>query len=507
VSSADGVDERRAEVRSAAKGGMVTLLGSGTSAVLGFTLNLMLARLLHAHGAGIVLQSIAVFTIALSFGKLGLDTTAVWCLPRFLMGARHKVKPALIGLLVPAVVTSLLVDLVWVGLMALPHVDVFSREIRTSVLVTAAFLPAASVMVVALASTRAFGGVVPYNLIGNVVVPALRPAGLLLVVAMGGAATQATFAWAWSWLVGAIAALLVVARQVGRRDDLAAMPWRRDSEVSREIFRYSLPRAVMASMEQAILWLDVILVGSILGATQAGIYGSAARFVFAGTIVLTALRIVVAPRFSAMIAGREMDALSHLYLVTTRWIVIFGSPVYVTLAIFAPTVLTWFGHGFGSGAHSMTVLSLGSIALLAAGNVQSLLLMSGRIGWGVFNKLTVLVFNLAMNLWLIPRVGITGAAVSWALSMVLDTVLAAVQVRRATGLTLVPGSTAAALAVVGVCVGLPSGLVVSLLGQGNGSLILAVACSGALLLGYCVVDRRRLELADLALLRRRSRQD
>jgi O-antigen/teichoic acid export membrane protein len=131
--------------------------------------------------------------------------------------------------------------------------------------------------------------------------------------------------------------------------------------------------------------------------------------------------------------------------------------------------------------------------------------MSGRIGWGVANKLSVLAFNLALNLWLIPKVGITGAAVSWALSMVLDTVLAAIQVRRATGLTLAPGPTAAALAAVCLCVAVPSGLVAWLLGQGNLQLVLAVLVSGVLLLGYCFVDRSRLELTDLAVLRR-SRQ-
>ena len=134
--------------------------------------------------------------------------------------------------------------------------------------------------------------------------------------------------------------------------------------------------------------------------------------------------------------------------------------------------------------------------------------MSGRIGWGVANKVSVLAVNLALNLWLIPLYGINGAAVSWALSMVLDTTLAAVQVRRATGISLSLRPTAAALAATCLCVAVPSGLVVLLLGQGNGPLVLALVCSGALLLLYCVLDRRRLELVDLcAVLRRRARQD
>lgn len=507
MSSTDALQGRQSEVRSAAKGGAVTLGGSALSALLGFALNLMLARELGPHGAGIVLQSIAVFTIALSFGKLGLDTTAVWCLPRYLIAEREKVKPALVGLLVPALVASLVVDGILVALVEIPGLHIFSGDVHRAILVAAVFLPPATVMTVGLAATRAFGGVVPFNVIGNVVVPGIRIPLLLVVVGLGGAATAASFSWSVPWLLGAVATLVIVARQVRRRTDLAPMPWRRDRAVSREIYRYSLPRSVMASMEQAILWLDVILVGSMLGATQSGIYGSAARFVSAGVVAFTALRIVVAPRFSAMIAAREIDSLSHLYLTTTRWIVLFGSPAYLVLAFFAKTVLAWFGPKFVPGATAMTILCVGSIAILAAGNVQSLLLMSGRIGLGVANKLTVLAFNLGLNLWLIPKVGITGAAISWALSMVLDTVLAAIQVRRTTGLSLSPGATSASLAAVCLCVAVPCAAVVLVLGQGNGPLVLATVVSGVLLLGYCAVDRHRLELTDLAMLRRGSRQD
>jgi O-antigen/teichoic acid export membrane protein len=298
----------------------------------------------------------------------------------------------------------------------------------------------------------------------------------------------------------------VVVRQVSRREDLHEFHWHRDRAVSREIFRYSLPRSVMAGMEQAILWLDVVLVGSMLGSTQSGIYGSAARFVSAGMIVLTALRIVVAPRFSAMLAAREIDALSHLYLVTTRWIVLFGTPVYLTLAIFAPTVLAWFGGGFGSGAHSMTVLCVGSIATLVAGNVQSLLLMSGRSGWGAFNKMVVVVVNVTGNLLAIPHWGIQGAAVVWALSMALDTALAAYQVRRGLGVSPALGAIAGTVLAVGGCVAAPALAVVAVAGQGSVQLVVAALLAGLVLGSYCVLDRRRLRLDELATVRDRGRR-
>ena len=55
-------------------------MGAAASAALGFAFSLLLARGLGADGAGVVLQAIGCFTIALGLARLGLDTTAVWLL-------------------------------------------------------------------------------------------------------------------------------------------------------------------------------------------------------------------------------------------------------------------------------------------------------------------------------------------------------------------------------------------------------------------------------------------
>jgi O-antigen/teichoic acid export membrane protein len=145
----------------------------------------------------------------------------------------------------------------------------------------------------------------------------------------------------------------------------------------------------------------------------------------------------------------------------------------------------------------MVILCLGSIVVLAAGNVQALLLMSGRSAASAVNKAVVLAFNVLGNILLVPRVGIVGAAVVWAASMALDTGLAAWQVRRGVGVSLSVGPIAYVVAVVTGVVALPSILVVLAWGQGTPQLLVAVLTSGLLLLGYCALDRRRLQLHEL----------
>lgn len=491
------------ELRAAARGGALTLVGSGLSAGLGFLFSLLLARLLGAHDSGVVLQAIAGFTIAMSIGRLGTDTCAVWILPPMVTAEPRRVRSTTALLLGIAVVASGLLALGWWIYQAGGDEPSSSGRaaVASAMSATAPFLPAAAVMVVALAATRAFGGVIPFNLITNVLTPGLRVILVVVAVLAGGGVEAVSLSWGVVWLVGALAALAVLVRQIRA----ATPPGWGDRPPTRAVLAFSLPRAVSSVLEQSVVWLGVLLVGLLAGNGPAGVYGAASRFVAAGIIVSTAVRIVVAPRFSALLAQGRLDDLRELYSVTARWILVFGSPIYVGLAVYAPTVLTWLGPDFDSGIPAMVILCLGSVVVLAAGNVQSLLLMSGRSSWAATNKLIVLTFNVGVNLLLIPRLGITGAAITWAASMFLDTALAAWQTYRATRVSVEAWQVLRTAVMVGVSVAGPAGAVAWLMGQGNVSMLVAALCSVAGLLTMAYLDRRRLQLHELRAIGRSRR--
>lgn len=482
------------ELRSAARGGAITLVGAVTSALLGFAFSVLLAKLLGSEGSGVVLQAIAAFTIAASVGRIGLDTCAVWILPPMVHSEPERVRATVRVLIVLAAAGAVALALLWwlwVAWFGSPSDG--RRDVVSAMSIAAAFLPAATVMMVGLAATRAFGGVGPFNLVSNLAVPALRVLALAAIVGMGGGVLAVVLGWGAVWVVGALLATIVLVRQLARatpRDVRAPAP-------TRKILGYSLPRAVSSALEQAVIWLDVLLVGLLAGNGAAGVYGVASRFVAAGVMAATAIRIVVAPRFSALLAAEDRDRVTRLYQVTAGWILLFGAPVYLLLAGFAPTVLSWLGRDFDRGVPAMVILCFGSIVVLAAGNVQSLLLMSGRTSWVALNKVAVVLVNLVGNLFAIPLWGMTGAAVVWALSMLLDTALAVWQTRRATAITLAGSSVLRTATALALGVALPIGAVATVLGQGT---VRFVVAAGLGLLGWLVVswvERGRLELGEL----------
>ncbi len=505
-----GQHDHAAEARSAARGGLVSMFGAGTSAVMGFVLTLVLARSFGAAGSGVVLQVIAVFSIALGIARTGMDTTGIWILPRLALSDVSKIRGAVMALLVPTLLVGILLALVLVSVV--PQLglsgDGGHAEVLAALSAVTWFLPFAAVMMVALAATRGLGNVLPYTAVGAIALPMSRPVAVLLVVALGGPAVWAAVAWAMPLPLAMIAALWALWMRLRRHERRVGVKgsWLPDRDVFTRIWKFALPRWFSSGIEQSIVWFDVILVGALAGAGAAGVYGAASRFVTAGLIISTAMRMVISPRFSALLSENKTRAVQELYSTTVTWIVLFGAPIYGLFMFFAPTTLGWLGKGFQSGAPALIILCIGAITSLLAGNVDSVLTMSGRSGWMAANKTVVLAINIVGNILLVPVWGIIGAAVTWAFSMLLDAAMASIETRIFLGIRFDAKRVFYALLVSAVCVVPASVLAIAFLGNTTRSCFVAGVVTTALLILWCVIDRKRLRMDDLAILSRRGKR-
>lgn len=493
--------------RKLALEGVAGFLGAATSAVMGFVLTVVLARTLGDAGSGVVLQAVAVFTIVLSLARAGMDSVAVWIMPRLRVDNPSRIRGTLAMMFLVTTVSGIVCGIVTVALapsFALTG-DRHASDVASAVAAAGWFLPAGALSLVALAATRGLGGILPYVGVGSIGLPTVRPLAVWLVAIAGGSLVAVTLAWAAPLAIALVAALVVLGFQVNRHEKLARVrgTWRVDPLLRKSVLTYALPRTLSAGLEQSIIWLGVIIVGVLAGSASAGIYGGASRFIAAGLIVDTALRMVVSTRFSALLHAKKIGEVEDLYRTAAIWLVLFSTPVYLVLAGFAPVVLRLLGPGFDEGSGALVILCAGAILTFTAGNIHSVLLMSGRSGWAAFNKAVVLVVNVAGNLLLVPVIGINGAAISWALSMLIDAVLAAVEVRHFIGIRIWAPTIAYALLVPFAAFGVPALIFRLTMGDTIAALVLTVTVGAVLFTIWCALDGRRLHLRDLARLARR----
>jgi O-antigen/teichoic acid export membrane protein len=134
-------------------------------------------------------------------------------------------------------------------------------------------------------------------------------------------------------------------------------------------------------------------------------------------------------------------------------------PLYLLSIIYGPAILTIFGSSYQAGATVMVVLGLAMLLATACGQVDMVLTTAGRSSWSLANGLLAVVVNVAADLALIPRFGIVGAAIGWALAIAVTNLIPLAQVALSLRVHPFGHGLAAAIAVTSVAfAGLPLAL-------------------------------------------------
>ena len=180
----------------------------------------------------------------------------------------------------------------------------------------------------------------------------------------------------------------------------------------------------------AIQRVDIILIAALRSPMEAAIYTAATRFVALGQFGTQAIQQVVQPKFTALLAKDETESLKDVYQISAAWSMALAWPMYAVVGSAPLAYLAIFGPEYA--AEGVTVVVLMALAMLfavATGPADTLLLMSGRSALSLINSLTALALDIGLCLVLIPKMGITGAAVAWAVAVSIRCMLAVVQTR------------------------------------------------------------------------------
>jgi len=177
--------------------------------------------------------------------------------------------------------------------------------------------------------------------------------------------------------------------------------------------------------------LDIVLVGVMKGPAEAAIYTAATRFLVAGQLGNAAISMAAQPQLTRLFAIRDRAGANTVYQVTTAWLILLTWPIYLLAAVFGPSVLGIFGRSYHAGSTVMVILALAMLVATACGQVDTVLITTGRSGWSLVNGLLAMGVNIGVDLLLIPRMGITGAAIGWAAAIAVSNLLPLAQVALA----------------------------------------------------------------------------
>jgi O-antigen/teichoic acid export membrane protein len=334
-------------------------------------------------------------------------------------------------------------------------------------------------------------------------------AALLFVVVLGSGMVAIGLAWGLPVALGFVGALIALGVLLGRAERRARGSMEETSPVptlAREFWRFSGPRGVAALITVALGWFDVLLVGALRSAPEAGVYAAVSRFIGVGTIALQATSFAIAPQISSLLARDRGPDASNLFRSATAWVVAGSWPMYLSLAIFAPLLLRVFGPGFVAGQDALTILSLSMLVYVGVGNNKTVLLMAGGSGLNLIITGSWLAISLVLDFLLIPGYGIEGAAVAYAIAIVGENLTTTAALARRVGIDPAGrGVLVASVAAVG-CYGAVGLAIRTMLGPSLAAFLLFAFLASTAYLAVLWRYRDLLDLSILAVvLRRRSR--
>ncbi len=390
---------------------------------LGFGFNLILAQLLGPSGAGIYYLALNIVGLGAVVGEMGLSNTVI----RFVAASAAQGNWRQVAgtyrfanriVLVVAAVTSVII---FFGSGWLAR-ELFGDAALEAPLRLMAFatLPASLLAL----HVGFFKGLKKIRLAVTMEGFGVSLFALLLLPALGSALG----------VRGAIITYLTASVLVLI---LGIVFWRRETPQlnglsveghTMQLLSAGFPLFLIAIMNLIITSSDITLLGILTDADSVGVYGVAKRIATIMSFILVAINSIMAPKLAESYALGKRDALAALARHSAVIATLAAIPLFLIFAVFSNWLLGLFGPSFLRGGPILIVLALGQVVNLSTGSVGYLLMMTGREQ--IMRNIVIAgaLMSIALDLILIPRFGILGAAIANAVTVAginLGSVLAA----------------------------------------------------------------------------------
>jgi len=183
---------------------------------------------------------------------------------------------------------------------------------------------------------------------------------------------------------------------------------------------------------------DVFILKSYqIGTDKVGIYKTCTNISMLAATLLVALNTTVQPKITQLYTQKNLAEVQRIAYKSSRLIFLLSVPVFIVLMFFAKYVMWLYGKDFTQGALCLSIMTIGQVFNTLCGPVAQLLNATGY--HKQFRNISFLgaIVNILINLLLIPRYGIEGAAAANAISMILWNVIGAFYIKRTFGFYIV----------------------------------------------------------------------
>jgi O-antigen/teichoic acid export membrane protein len=385
---------------------------------LNFIVGVILARAIGPRGYGIYSFALAAAALLAIPSTAALSTLVV----REVAAGIARSRPGSVrGVMLWASRRGLALAIATVGLAAaigLAVGDRLAEDSRAAFGIALIVVPLLSILAIRTAGLRGLHHVVAGQVPELIAVPAVM---MLAIAGLGGVGlgdyldpVLATGIYSVAIAIGVAIAMAMLRTRLP-----AAVRDARPESNAKVWSSAAIPLLFVSGFAYANREMGLILVGSLAGPEEAGIYRVAVRGADLVVFALTGIVAAISPRLARLHAVGDVPGLRRLVRRSALASLLWALPVSALMILYGSRILsTLFGEAYAAGATSLAILSAGQLVNAATGPVGLLLNMTGRERRTALGHAVALGVQFTCGLVLIPRWGVEGAAGATSLAIV-----------------------------------------------------------------------------------------
>jgi O-antigen/teichoic acid export membrane protein len=427
----EGVDKNK-DIAQLSSGAGTSLAGKMAGRSANFWLDIALAHLLGPSNFGLYGLAWTVVRIITSVSPLGLNTGVI----RFGSHYWRRDDARLKGVLLQSLGSVMLLGLLIAAALYLVAPWMCERIFHKPELIPvmrwfALAVPIAPALQVASSATRISQRMKFSVLAEDVSQPAANLLLCIIFWMLGWRLVGIVVATVYSWAL----ALVIALRYVRRLFPDATSPQVKPIFPGWDLMSFSFSAFMSGMFLGLVIWVDQLFVGHFLSSSEAGIFHGASQLSVGFAVIFGCVNPIFTPMCAYLHHRGEFERLKELYRVSTKWSLYLSLPPFLVMCFVPREIMTvLFGPLYAVGWSALVILAVGQMVNAATGPVGILLIMTGRQNaWCLISSLMFFV-SLILNLTLIPRWGVAGAACATACSLTGLFILAVLFVKRDLGM-------------------------------------------------------------------------
>lgn len=393
-----------------AKESTISFVGLGYGQFVRYLFTALLARLVGVQFLGIYSLGNSITNIAGVLSKAGTDVGLMrYISRRDIKKDRESIKTDIRSTLKMGLIFSIIIMLTQIILAGWLAENVFEESslLRIVLIVYALSIPFTALMTIATFATQGFQLLKYKVFVEYILNPTVLIVSMIFVYFVFSSELAIILPTLLTGIVGFIVANYFLKKVAGVNIlNIGKISF------NKKILTYSLPIMFTMILGTLLHWMDIIMLGYFTNLETVGLYHPAVRIAGLQQSILIAFAGIYAPMFSKYYAQNNIIGMHHIYKLVTRWILTLVTPIFILIFLFSTKIMLLFGADFIQSSEVLIILAIGTSIFAIFGVSSTALVVSGYQKLNLINALSATIINICLNIILIPKYGIMGAA--WA---------------------------------------------------------------------------------------------